>query len=83
IQSKDQRTRSTEEDWGICCSKWSCKLKLPVNIKNFSLATVSQKITEKLIRRHPHVFGNVEVDSVAEVKANWGSHQSPGKRRSN
>src|SRR5690606_37486619 len=26
---------------------------------------------EKLVRRHPHVFGDVEVASAAEVAANW------------
>ena len=28
-------------------------------------------ISEKLIRRHPHVFGSKEVKDVREVKANW------------
>ena len=38
---------------------------------SFSLKEVAQGITEKLIRRHPHVFGNVEVKSVDEVHRNW------------
>ncbi|MEB3886805.1 nucleoside triphosphate pyrophosphohydrolase [Lyngbya sp. CCY1209] len=37
----------------------------------FSLADVASRITEKLIRRHPHVFGDVTVDSVEEVRQNW------------
>jgi XTP/dITP diphosphohydrolase len=37
----------------------------------FSLADVAQGITDKLIRRHPHVFGDVKVHSVDEVHANW------------
>jgi XTP/dITP diphosphohydrolase len=32
---------------------------------------VAQGISEKLIRRHPHVFGGVVVADVAEVRANW------------
>lgn len=28
-------------------------------------------VAEKMIRRHPHVFGNVHVDSVEDVNANW------------
>jgi XTP/dITP diphosphohydrolase len=39
--------------------------------QQFSLATVAQKITEKLIRRHPHVFDNLEVESVDQVRDNW------------
>jgi XTP/dITP diphosphohydrolase len=37
----------------------------------FTLEDVAQGISEKLIRRHPHVFGDVKVADVAEVKANW------------
>ena len=37
----------------------------------FTLADVAQSINEKLIRRHPHVFGDVAVADIAEVKANW------------
>ncbi len=39
--------------------------------EQFSLADVAQGITEKLIRRHPHVFGDIKVNSVDEVHANW------------
>ncbi|MBD2256276.1 nucleoside triphosphate pyrophosphohydrolase [Pseudanabaena sp. FACHB-2040] len=38
---------------------------------NFDLATVANGITDKLIRRHPHVFGDIEVQSVDEVHRNW------------
>jgi XTP/dITP diphosphohydrolase len=37
----------------------------------FSLTDVTQGITEKLIRRHPHVFGDVKVNSIDDVHANW------------
>ncbi len=35
------------------------------------LAAVADACREKLIRRHPHVFGEVEVESAAEVLGNW------------
>ena len=35
------------------------------------LAQVADQMTEKLIRRHPHVFGEVEVDSAEGVVRNW------------
>ncbi len=38
---------------------------------DFSLAEVMAAIREKMIRRHPHVFGDVKVNSVREVKENW------------
>ncbi len=37
----------------------------------FDLQVVAEKINQKLIRRHPHVFGEVQVADAAEVKQNW------------
>src|SRR3989337_3762500 len=39
--------------------------------KNFKLDDVIDSIQEKLIRRHPHVFGNTEVAGADHVKKNW------------
>ena len=38
---------------------------------DFTLTEVAQAITEKLIRRHPHVFGDVQVQDAEEVHKNW------------
>jgi XTP/dITP diphosphohydrolase len=37
----------------------------------FSLKEIAEGISQKLIRRHPHVFGDVKVASVDEVRQNW------------
>jgi MazG family protein len=37
----------------------------------FDFERVARHITDKLIRRHPHVFGDVKVKDVNEVWANW------------
>ncbi|HEU4950581.1 MAG TPA: nucleoside triphosphate pyrophosphohydrolase [Holophagaceae bacterium] len=37
----------------------------------FDLDGVERAIVEKLVRRHPHVFGEVEVDGPEGVLANW------------
>ena len=37
----------------------------------FDLAAVAKTIADKLVRRHPHVFGEISVDGVASVLANW------------
>jgi tetrapyrrole methylase family protein/MazG family protein len=39
--------------------------------KEFDIAGVLNAITEKMIRRHPHVFSNSSVNSVEEVRNNW------------
>jgi len=38
---------------------------------NFDLQEVMETIRKKMVRRHPHVFGPVEVNSAEEVAANW------------
>ncbi len=37
----------------------------------FSMADVLKSINNKLIYRHPHVFGDVKVSSASEVEENW------------
>lgn len=37
----------------------------------FTVADVLDDLREKLVRRHPHVFGDVEVSGAEEVKTNW------------
>lgn len=37
----------------------------------FSVDDVIEAISEKMIRRHPHVFSDTEVSSVDDVKNNW------------
>src|ERR1041385_1687508 len=37
----------------------------------FDFDKVARRITDKLIRRHPHVFGDVKVKNVDQVWANW------------
>jgi len=38
---------------------------------SFSMNQVIKGIYDKIVRRHPHVFGDVEVDSVDNVLQNW------------
>ncbi len=37
----------------------------------FDMADVCNEICEKLIHRHPHIYGDVEVKDEEEVKQNW------------
>ena len=37
----------------------------------FNLDDVARHLSDKLIRRHPHVFGNLSVDNTDEVLDNW------------
>jgi len=50
--------------------------------EGFSIDDVSGDIVEKLIRRHPHVFGTVDAADAAAVEANWETIKAAEKQRS-
>ena len=39
--------------------------------KAFDIGDVANSISDKLISRHPHIYGNVKVDNEEDVKRNW------------
>lgn len=52
----------------------------------FGIDDVIRAIVEKMVRRHPHVFGEVKVEGSAEVLSNWskikaGEHAEQGRER--
>ena len=45
--------------------------KIASETNDFDITDVLNGICEKLIHRHPHIYGDVEVADEEEVKANW------------
>lgn len=45
--------------------------KIGSETNDFDMADVANDICEKLINRHPHIYGDLEVASEEEVKQNW------------
>jgi XTP/dITP diphosphohydrolase len=45
--------------------------KIASETNEFDIADALNSICEKLIDRHPHIYGDVEVSGEEEVKANW------------
>lgn len=45
--------------------------KIGSETKSFDIADVCNEICEKLIHRHPHIYGDVVVQDEEEVKRNW------------
>jgi len=39
--------------------------------QKFDIADVINNVCDKLVRRHPHIYGNVKVKSAEDVKKNW------------
>ena len=45
--------------------------KIGSETKNFDIGDVANAICDKLISRHPHIYGDVKVTNEEEVKQNW------------
>ncbi|HEU5122870.1 MAG TPA: MazG family protein [Verrucomicrobiae bacterium] len=60
-----------EEELGDLLLQVVFQCQLAQERKAFNFEKVARRITDKLIRRHPHVFGDVKVKDVDQVWANW------------
>lgn len=38
---------------------------------DFDITSILHKICDKLVTRHPHIYGNIQAETEEEVKANW------------
>ncbi len=45
--------------------------KIGSETNDFDIADVANEICDKLIHRHPHIYGDVKVENEEEVKRNW------------
>ncbi len=57
--------------------------QLAIEKNQFDFVDVVEIITEKMIRRHPHVFGQKKVDSAEEVTFNWTQIKKAEKNAAN
>ena len=47
----------------------------------FSIDDVLDRLSDKLVNRHPHVFGDVKADTSAEVKRNWEALKTEERKK--
>ena len=59
------------EEFGDLLLQIVLQSQIAIEDGEFSLAQVIAGLNEKLIRRHPHVFGDVKVSGVGQVLENW------------
>lgn len=69
LRSEDQE--AIAEELGDLLLQVVLQAQIAKDYGYFSLQEVAEGIAEKLIRRHPHVFGNVAVENSEEVRQNW------------
>lgn len=50
--------------------------------EGWNIDDVAQGIIDKLVRRHPHVFADVDADTAEQVEANWHALKAAEKGRS-
>jgi ATP diphosphatase len=48
---------------------------------SFTIDDVLERLSSKLVHRHPHVFGDVKADTSAEVVRNWEALKAEEKRK--
>ena len=46
----------------------------------FNIDDVIQGISEKMVRRHPHVFGNGRADNASQVRMSWEEIKAQEKK---
>jgi MazG family protein len=63
--------REMEEELGDLLMQIVFHCQLARERGAFNFDNVAQHLTDKLIRRHPHVFGKTKVKTVDQVWANW------------
>ena len=74
---------------GRCARSWDIALQVAFHARiaaeredgtGFTVDDVADGIVAKLVRRHPHVFGDVTVSGPDEVKRNWDEIKREEKR---
>lgn len=67
------------EELGDAALSLAMLAQIAAEEERFRWPQVMAQVCEKLIRRHPHVFGDQEVSSVEEVLANWDAIKAAEK----
>jgi MazG family protein len=75
-------TADLEEELGDLLLQVAFHARLAEQDGRFDVARVADGIVAKLVHRHPHVFGDVEVAGAGEVVRNWERLKQEEKARS-
>ncbi|HEY6538926.1 MAG TPA: MazG family protein [Candidatus Dormibacteraeota bacterium] len=59
------------EELGDLLVEVAMQVAIGAEAGEFDVGTVAEAATEKMVGRHPHVFGDVELDGVDQVLGNW------------
>lgn len=65
------KTEKIEEELGDLLMLVTMMAQVATDVGAFTIHTVIDGISKKMIRRHPHIFGDTTVGNVDEVLTNW------------
>jgi len=72
LEAIDERSLvNLREELGDVLLQVLMQAEIAVDAQEFSLGDVADTVREKLVRRHPHVFGSTTVSGSEEVLRNW------------
>lgn len=70
-----------EEELGDLWFQILFQAEIAAEAGRFSIADVARSVHDKLVQRHPHVFGSVDAPDAAAVERNWESIKKQEKQR--
>ncbi|HZI15349.1 MAG TPA: nucleoside triphosphate pyrophosphohydrolase [Myxococcus sp.] len=73
--------RSLCEEHGDLLFQIVFHAQLAAELGEFTMADVARSISDKLTRRHPHVFGEAQVDGAEQVLANWAKLKAEERKK--
>lgn len=80
IDSKD--TQAHKDELGDVLLQVVLQAQIRDEEGSFDFDAVARHLADKMIRRHPHVFGDVQVENADDVVRNWGQIKAKEKAES-
>lgn len=77
----DNNPAKMREEFGDLLLQVVLNAQIGQEYGEFTMSEVLKGIYDKIIRRHPHVFGQAEVDGVGQVLSNWESIKKEERRK--
>ncbi len=81
VASLDASVTHLEEELGDLLFQVVFHARLAQEAGRFTLADVARGVHDKLVHRHPHVFGDLDAPSALQVAANWEAIKREEKGR--
>ncbi|MDR1195457.1 MAG: hypothetical protein LBL00_03165 [Endomicrobium sp.] len=69
VEKKDMK--NLEEEIGDVLLQVVFHAQIGKENKQFNIASIISTLNKKLIRRHPHIFGNYKVKTVKDIELMW------------